>query len=212
MLLRTMLVFIAQMGHFYCKGFENSTNNIEPKLRQELVVDLQSAVNGSQGIIEVLSARYPGLLGIAARLAKATGNAKRFNESDVCKHVKKLLAETQNFCGSSDDAMSPCHLSKSTRIQLLGNMLRLCSSLEKNMTSRTMFIPASRRTLHVTEYLLLAIKVLARAAMIGYQRYTHLTLCIQCARAFIPKFPSSRESFSTGFNICFLYFYEFLTL
>ena len=163
-----ILLFIYNL-QVYCQSFDTlPSDEVGADLRRQLIKNLRDAINGSYGRIEpALASRYPEFLIIAARVSKIVANATSFNESDLCFYIKELLSQTPDTCGNLEDLTSPCQLP--WRAQYIESLIGMCAIMERNMTKKERFRPGARRRI-VTEYLLVAIKVLARTAMISYQR------------------------------------------
>lgn len=163
-----IVLFFVKTTNIRCQSFDDlKSGDIEPEMKRKTLFAMRMAVNSSEqdNIEAALVLRYPELLSIAVRVATITENETHFNETSICMYIRQLLRESNGSCGESINLTSACHLSSSTKKELLDNLLKICA--KKNVTTKPE-LPTIRKL--PTEYLFLAVKVLARTAMIGYER------------------------------------------
>ena len=165
-------------------SFENlRSENVDSAERQQIIMDLRDTISGSSDSIEQnLVNRYPSILNLTTQIINKTKLSLTMNESKLCLQIKYLLLKVADHCkGTDDDKPSPCYWSKWGKRMLSGNLTKICLMGKRNETTlppRTGWIPKWRRTFRrkriPTEYLLIAVKVIARAVLINYQRYGSL--------------------------------------
>ena len=157
-------ILFIHVAHIYCESFDNlESRKIEPQFRRHIITDLREALNDKNGTVELaLTVRYPDFLSIAAMIVNISENARDFNKARLCLYIKDLLLGTKDLCGISIDKKSPCHLPK----EFFKNVSDLCPIKEPNNTDGRE--PVRRQI--VTEYFLLAVKLLTGTAKITYER------------------------------------------
>ena len=165
-------------------SFENLTSeNLDSAERQQTIIDLRDAISGSSDSIEQdLINRYPSILNLTTQIMNETQLSLTMNESKLCLHIKFLLLKVVDRCKvTEDDKASPCYWSKWGKRMLSGNLTKICLMGKGNETTlppKIGWIPKWRRTFRrkriPTEYLLIAVKVIARAVLINFRRYDSL--------------------------------------
>ena len=160
------LVFILfiQRNKVSARLFDNlGSGDVELTYRRQILTDLRRALNDTNGTVEsALAVRYPEFLNIAVKIVNTTENATNFNQSRLCQYIDDLLSATIDLCGIFIDRTSPCHIQNN----ILKDALDVCLSLRRNITHQRP--PVGHKI--VTEYFLLAVKVLVKAAMFSYER------------------------------------------
>ena len=157
-------ILLVQTIQVFCQSFDDATSReAQALLRKRAVTDLRKALNGTDAAANLaITYRYPFLVDIAMKVVNTTENTTRFDQTKLCADINELLMTTVDFCGFSFDRRSPCYLPD----KILKSVLHVCPKPRYNITDNTR--PARYRP--VTEYFLLAVKVLLRTAAVSYER------------------------------------------
>lgn len=159
-----VFIFFSQRNKVSPQSFDNfGSRDVDRTHRKQVLIDLRRALNDTDGTVEsALAVRYPEFLSMAINIVNTTENATNLNQSKLCQYIDELLSGTIDLCGVNFDRSSPCHIQNN----ILKGVLDVCRSLRRNITHQRP--PVGQKI--VTEYFLLAVKILAKTAMFSYER------------------------------------------